>query len=50
MVEAGIKGSEFFCINTDKQALDENKAPNKIVLGVSITNGLGAGADPALVR
>tara|TARA_B100001167_G_C16773265_1_gene308892 strand:+ start:3029 stop:4183 length:1155 start_codon:yes stop_codon:yes gene_type:complete len=50
MVEAGIKGSEFFCINTDKQALDENKAPNKIVLGVSITNGLGAGADPAVGR
>ena len=50
MVEAGIKGSEFICINTDKQALDENKAPNKIVLGVSITNGLGAGADPAVGR
>ena len=50
MVEAGIKGSEFFCINTDNQALDENKAPNKIVLGVSITNGLGAGADPAVGR
>ena len=50
MVEAGIKGSEFICINTDKQALDENKAPHKIVLGVSITNGLGAGADPAVGR
>ena len=50
MVEAGIKGSEFICINTDKQALDENKAPHKIVLGVSVTNGLGAGADPAVGR
>ena len=36
MVEEGIKGAEFICINTDKQALDENKASNKIVLGLSL--------------
>jgi len=50
MVEANIKGAEFICINTDKQALDKNEAPNKLVLGVNITNGLGAGADPSVGR
>ena len=50
MVESGLKGADFICINTDKQALDENKAPNKLVLGVNITNGLGAGADPTVGR
>ena len=50
MVEEGIKGAEFICINTDKQALDENKASNKIVLGASITKGLGAGANPEVGR
>jgi hypothetical protein len=50
MVEFGLKGADFICINTDKQALDENKAPNKLVLGINITNGLGAGADPVVGR
>ena len=50
MVEAGIKGADFICINTDKQALDKNDAPNKLVLGINITNGLGAGSDPAIGR
>ena len=50
MVEEGIKGAEFICVNTDKQALDKNLAPNKLVLGINITNGLGAGADPIVGR
>lgn len=50
MVESGIEGSDFICINTDKQALDENKVPNKFVLGLQVTNGLGAGADPVKGR
>ena len=50
MVEGKIKGAEFISINTDKQALDKNSAPNKLILGMSITHGLGAGADPDVGR
>ena len=50
MVESGIEGADFICINTDKQALDENKAANKFVLGLEVTKGLGAGADPSIGR
>ena len=50
MVESGIHGADFICINTDKQALDENKAANKFVLGLEVTKGLGAGADPSIGR
>jgi cell division protein FtsZ len=47
MVERGIRGSvEFVAINTDSQALAENKAPQKIQAGNMITKGLGAGARP----
>tara|TARA_Y100000590_G_C15733861_1_gene1017941 strand:- start:1850 stop:3013 length:1164 start_codon:yes stop_codon:yes gene_type:complete len=50
MVEQGINGAEFISVNTDKQALDKNKAPNKFILGMEITEGLGAGADPSIGR
>ena len=50
MVEGGINGADFISINTDKQALDKNKAPNKFILGMEITDGLGAGADPNIGR
>tara|TARA_B100001123_G_scaffold451042_1_gene626278 strand:- start:8357 stop:9526 length:1170 start_codon:yes stop_codon:yes gene_type:complete len=50
MVEAGINGAEFISINTDKQALETNKAKNKFVLGMNTTEGLGAGADPDIGR
>ena len=50
MVEGKIKGAEFISINTDKQALDKNSAPNKLILGMSITHGLGAGANPDIGR
>ena len=50
MVEGKINGAEFISINTDKQALDKNSAPNKLILGMSITHGLGAGADPDVGR
>lgn len=47
MVERGIRGSvEFVAVNTDSQALAENKAPQKIQAGRMITKGLGAGARP----
>jgi cell division protein FtsZ len=46
MIRAGLSGVEFFGANTDSQALTSCVADNKIQLGVDITKGLGAGADP----
>ncbi len=46
MFHKGIRGVDFVVCNTDQQALDASAVPNKIQLGVSITEGLGAGADP----
>ena len=46
MFEAGINGVDFVICNTDAQALQNSKVPNKIQLGVSLTEGLGAGANP----
>ena len=42
----GIKGVDFVICNTDMQALENSTVPNKIQLGVSLTEGLGAGANP----
>ena len=47
MVEKGIRGNvEFIAVNTDSQALNENRAPQKIQAGRNLTSGLGAGARP----
>ncbi|WP_185866236.1 cell division protein FtsZ [Blattabacterium cuenoti] len=46
MFEQGITGVDFIACNTDAQALNNNPVPVKIQLGASITEGLGAGADP----
>lgn len=46
MFKAGINGVDFVILNTDSQALDNSPVPNKIQLGVSLTEGLGAGANP----
>ena len=46
MFSQGIKGVDFVICNTDSQALENSPVPNKIQLGVSLTEGLGAGADP----
>lgn len=46
MFQAGIKGVDFVICNTDSQALENSAVPNKIQLGVSLTEGLGAGANP----
>lgn len=46
MVEAGIKGVEFITVNTDAQALLMSDADYKVHIGVNLTKGLGAGADP----
>jgi cell division protein FtsZ len=50
MVQAGLDGVEFIIANTDLQALKLNSAPNKIQIGGKLTKGLGAGADPNVVR
>ena len=50
MIESGVKGVEFIVANTDLQVLNASKAENKIQLGVDITNGLGAGANPEVGR
>ena len=46
MYSQGIYGVDFVICNTDKQALDNSSIPTKIQLGVSLTEGLGAGANP----
>ena len=46
MIEAGVKGVEFICINTDAQSLNLSLAPAKIQIGQALTRGLGAGANP----
>lgn len=46
MYRQGINGVDFVVCNTDAQALENSPIPNKIQLGVSLTEGLGAGADP----
>lgn len=46
MFQQGIKGVDFVICNTDAQALQNSGVPNKIQLGVNLTEGLGAGANP----
>jgi len=51
MVESGtIEGVEFVAINTDAQALLNNKAETKLQIGSNYTKGLGSGADPDVGR
>src|SRR5690606_12010086 len=46
MFQQGIKGVDFVICNTDAQALQNSGVPNKIQLGLNLTEGLGAGANP----
>jgi cell division protein FtsZ len=50
MIDAGVDGIEFITANTDLQALRMSHAPVKLQLGVKLTNGLGAGANPEVGR
>ncbi|MDD6044983.1 MAG: cell division protein FtsZ [Clostridia bacterium] len=50
MIQYGIKGVEFISVNTDKQALYQSHANQKIQIGEKLTKGLGAGADPEIGR
>ncbi|MEP2936832.1 MAG: cell division protein FtsZ [Gilvibacter sp.] len=46
MFQQGIKGVDFVICNTDSQALENSPVPIKIQLGITLTEGLGAGANP----
>jgi cell division protein FtsZ len=50
MVNAGIDGVDFVCINTDAQALNIARVRTALQIGCNITKGLGAGADPEVGR
>ncbi len=50
MIAAGLEGVEFIAANTDMQALQLSNAPVKLQLGVKLTSGLGAGANPDIGR
>lgn len=50
MINNGVQGVEFITMNTDSQALKRNLAKTTLQLGVSVTKGLGAGANPDVGR
>ena len=50
MIRAEVQGVEFLVANTDAQSLKQSPAPQRIQLGVNITQGLGAGARPEIGR
>ncbi len=50
MLSDGMTGVEFHVMNTDVQALNACTVPNKLAIGTKVSNGLGAGSDPALGR
>src|SRR3977135_3119081 len=50
MIDSGMENIEFIAANTDLQALRMSRAAIKIQLGVKLTNGLGAGANPEIGR
>ena len=50
MVESGIEGVDFACLNTDSQVLSKSKVKTTLQIGSGITKGLGAGANPDIGR
>jgi cell division protein FtsZ len=50
MIRSGLQGVKFIAANTDAQALEISKADLRLQLGESITEGLGAGANPQIGR
>lgn len=50
MIQDGLSGVEFIAVNTDGQSLVKSEAETKLDIGRSVSNGLGAGADPAIGR
>ena len=50
MIQEGLQGVEFVAVNTDAQDLATNLAQKKVNIGLNITKGLGAGANPEIGR
>jgi cell division protein FtsZ len=50
MIEAGVSGVEFICMNTDLQVLDLSISPQRLQIGDALTKGLGAGGNPEIGR
>jgi cell division protein FtsZ len=50
MINNGVQGVEFITLNTDAQALKRNLAKTTLQLGMTVTKGLGAGANPEVGR
>ena len=50
MIASDLKGVEFVAVNTDAQALEQNRAEKCVQVGAQVTNGLGAGANPEVGR
>jgi len=48
MIQEGLTGVEFVAVNTDAQDLATNLAQQKVNIGLNITKGLGAGANPEI--
>lgn len=48
MMNSGLNGVDFIALNTDAQALENNKAPTRVQIGKNLTQGLGAGANPEI--
>lgn len=48
MISAGLQGVDFVTINTDSQALQLSRASQKVQIGIKLTKGLGAGANPEI--
>ena len=50
LIESGLQSAEYIVVNTDNQALARSKATKRVQIGVKLTKGLGAGADPTVGR
>ena len=48
MYDRGINGVDYVICNTDAQAIENSPVPNKVQLGINLTEGMGAGADPKI--
>ena len=50
MLESGLSGVDYVCLNTDKQALKRCNSPSKLVIGQRVTQGYGTGSNPEVGR
>lgn len=48
LIESGLQSADYIVVNTDNQALARSKASKRIQIGIKLTKGLGAGADPSV--